>query len=75
MNNFCDHLYATLYAISYHLYDLKIVKNTHERVLPLVKLQAKPATLPKVALFQGCFHVFKIVQMVSNRAERLVLKM
>ena len=29
----------------------------------------RPSTLLKVALLHGCFHVFKIVRMVTNRAE------
>ena len=33
-------LIVTLYAIWYHLYNLKNVKNTHGGVLHLVKLQA-----------------------------------
>ena len=33
--------YVMLYAIWYHLYNLKNVKNTHGGVLLLVKLQAK----------------------------------
>ena len=45
-------------AIWYNLYNLKKVKNTHGGVLLLVKLQAKPATLLKVTLFIGVFHVF-----------------
>ena len=45
-------------AIWYHLYNLKNVKNTHGRVLLLVKLQAKPATLLKVTLVHGCFSRF-----------------
>ena len=38
------------------LVQVKIVKNTHERVLLLVKLQA--ATLRKVTLLHGCFSRF-----------------
>ena len=49
------------YAISYHLYHLKNVKNTHGGVLLLVTLHT----------FMGVFHIFKIVQMVPNRAKHL----
>ena len=60
-------------AIWYHLYNLKSVKITHGRafentrggVLLLV-------ILLKITLLHGCFHVFKIVQMVSNRAKHLL---
>ena len=45
-------------AIWYYLYDLKNLKNTHGEVLILVKLQAKPATLLKLALLHGCFSRF-----------------
>ena len=34
-------LYVPLYAICYHLYNLKNVKNIHEEVLLLVKFQAE----------------------------------
>ena len=46
------------YAIWYHLYNLKNVKNTPEEVSLLVKLQAKPTTLLKVTLLHGCFSRF-----------------
>ena len=42
------------------------MKNTHGRVLLLVKL---PATLLKVTLHYGVFPIFKIVQMVKNCAK------
>ena len=42
-------------SIWYHLYNFKNVKNTHGGVLLLVKLQAHPATLPKVTLLHGYF--------------------
>ena len=54
-------------AIWYHLYNLKNVKSSHRGVLLLVKLQATAATLLKVTLLHGCFHVLKIVQMVPSR--------
>ena len=53
-------------AIWYHLYNIKNVKKTHGGVLLLVKLQ--PATLLKLTLPMGVFYVFKIAQMVPNRA-------
>ena len=40
MNTFKVLSYVMVYAFWYHLYNLKIVKNTHGVVLPLVKLQA-----------------------------------
>ena len=40
-------------AICYHLYSLKIVKNTHGGGLLL-----EPATLLKVTLLHGCFSRF-----------------
>ena len=43
-----------LCVIWYHVYNLKIVKNTHKGVLLLVKWQA----LLKVALLHGCFSRF-----------------
>ena len=46
-------LYETLCAIYYHLYNLKIVKNTHGRVLILEKLQAKSNTPPRESY--SCF--------------------
>ena len=39
--------YVMLYAIWYHLYNLKNVKSTHEGVLLLVKLQAKACNFTK----------------------------
>ena len=48
--------YVMFCAICYHLCNLKNAKNTHGRVLLLVKLQAfKAATLLKVKLLHGCF--------------------
>ena len=40
----------------------------------VVKLQAKPATLLKVTPLHGCFHVFKIVQIVPNCATHLIFR-
>ena len=42
--------YVMRFAIWYHLYNSKNVKNTHGGVLLLVKLQLEPATLLKVTL-------------------------
>ena len=42
-----------LWAICYHLYNFKNLKNTHGRVLLL-----DSATLLKVKLFHGCFSRF-----------------
>ena len=55
--------YVVRCAIWYHLHNLKNVKNTHERVLILVKLQAsslKPPTSLKLTLLHGCFSRFLI---------------
>ena len=46
-------LYVTLCAIWYHLYNLKIVKTTHGRMIHLVKLQAT-----KRKLLHDCFSRF-----------------
>ena len=59
-------------AIWYHLYNLKNVKNNHGGVLLLVTLQAKACNLLKVTLLMCVFHVFYIVQMVSNRVKHLI---
>ena len=40
-----DSLYVMLCVIWYHLYNLRNVKNTHEGVLLLVKLQARSLQL------------------------------
>ena len=45
--------YVMFWVIWYHLHYSKNVKNIHERVLLLVKLQK--ATLLKVTLLRGCF--------------------
>ena len=50
--------FVVRWAIQYHLYRLKKVKNTHGRVLLLVKLQVKYATLLKVTLSHGYFSPF-----------------
>ena len=44
------------------------VKNTHGGVLLLVKLKAEACKFTKSNTSMGVFHVFKIVQMVPNRA-------
>ena len=46
------------------LYNFKNVKNTHGGVLLVILL--------KVSLLRGCFHVFYIVQIMPNRAKRLI---
>ena len=50
--------FVMLCAFWYHLYSLKNEENTHGGVLLLIKLKAKPATLLKVTLLHGFFHVF-----------------
>ena len=47
-------LYVMLCVISYHLYNLKNVKNTHGGVLLLVNLLAKACNLLKVTLLHEC---------------------
>ena len=46
-------------TIWYHLYNLKIVRNTYGEALLLV-LQVKPATLLKVTPYMDVFYVFKL---------------
>ena len=59
------------YGIRYHLYKSKNVKNTHRGVLPLVTLQASAYNFAKTNTPPWVFfHLFKIVQMVPNRAKR-----
>ena len=48
-------IYVVRYAIWYHLYNLKNVKNTHGRVLFLVKLQAEACNFTKSNTPPGCF--------------------
>ena len=56
LNFFCNQLIPVMrYAIWYHLYILKNVKNTHGEVLVLVKLQAE---VLKLAILHGCFSRF-----------------
>ena len=68
-------LYVTLCAIWCHINNLKNVKDTHEGVLLLIKLQAEAYNFSKVALLHGCFfHVFNIVLVVASRAKCLISK-
>ena len=61
-----------LFAICYPLYNLWNLKNTHGRVLLLVKLQASAYSFTKKKYSSiGVIHVVRIVQMVPNRAKRL----
>ena len=49
------------------------MKNIHGGMLLLVKLQASACNFTKkYHSSMGFFHVFKIVQMVPNRAKRLI---
>ena len=50
--------YVVRCAIWYLSYNLKNVKNTHGRVLLLVKLQALACNLLKVTFLHGCFSRF-----------------
>ena len=62
-----------LYAIRYRLYNLKNVKNLHEEVLLLVKMQVSSCYFTKnIIPTWVLFTFFYIVQMVSNRAKRLI---
>ena len=54
-------------AIWYHLYNLKNVKNTHWRVLILIKFQALACNFTKIDTPRWVFFTFYIVQMVPNR--------
>ena len=56
----------------YHLYVLKNVKNTHGWLILLVKFRIQLETFFKYHSSMGVFHVFKIAQMDSNRAKRLI---
>ena len=57
------------YTIWYHLSNLKNVKNTHGGVVILVKFQAEACNVTKINTpTWSVFHVFKIGQMVPNRA-------
>ena len=38
-------------------------------IIIIIMIIIRSSTLLKVALLHGCFHVFKIVRMVTNRAE------
>ena len=49
-----------IYAIWYHLYNLKNVKNTHEGVLYLAKLQASLQLYSKKYLSMGVFTFFDL---------------
>ena len=59
-------LFVMRCVIWYHLCCLKSMKNTHRGVLFFVKLQE---SIPLWVFFK----VFKIVQMVPNRAKHLIL--
>ena len=50
--------YVILYAIWYHLYNLKNKKNTHEVVLFLVKLQAKACNFTESSTLPWVFFKF-----------------
>ena len=57
-------------AICYHLYNLKNMKNTHEGVLLLRKLHAKPCNFTKSNaapwVFFTFFKLYKWYQIVQN---------
>ena len=61
-------------AIWYRFYNLKNVRNTHGGVPLLVKLQDSACHFTKSNTHPwGFFHVFKIVQMVPNRVNHLII--
>ena len=62
------------YAIWYHLYNLKNVKNITSVTFSKVA-GFQPATLLKVTLLHGVFHIFYIVQMVPNRAKHHICRL
>ena len=67
---YCESSLAFVFPhITVPIVQIKNVKNNH--VVVLLKL-LQPATLLKVTILHGCFHVFEIVQMVPNRAIRLM---
>ena len=59
-----------LCATWYHLYNLKKETSNQGGVILLVKLQALACNFTKYHSSMGVSHVFKIVQMVPNRAKR-----
>ena len=63
-------IYAMFCAIWNHSYNFKNMKNTHGGVLLLVELQPFTRILAFNFLksSMGVFHIFKIVQMVPDRA-------
>ena len=63
--------YVILSAICYHLGNFENVKKTHGGVLLSVKLQVEACDFTDRTLLHVFYHVFKIVQMVSNCAECL----
>ena len=61
-------------AIWYRFYNLKNVRNTHGGVPLLVKLQNSACHFTKSNTHPWVFfHVFKIVQMVPNRVNHLII--
>ena len=63
-------------AISYHLYDLKNVKNTHggvKLVKLLILVLVKLLILLKLTLLHGCFSRFSNCTKVPNRATHHIL--
>ena len=61
-------------AIWYRFYNLKNVRNTHGGVPLLVKLQDSACHFTKSNTHPWVFfHVFKIVQMVPNRVNHLII--
>ena len=62
------------YAIRYHLYNLKTVKNNHGRVLLLVKLQALACNFTKRAVLHGCLLRFLNLHKLYHIAQRITNK-
>ena len=65
--------FVMLFAIWYHLYNVKNMKSTHRGVLLLIKLQASVYSFTKSIIpSMSAFQVFKIVQMVPVCTKSLI---
>ena len=65
-------LYLWCFAWFVPFVRFKNVKNTHGWLILLVKFRIQLETFFKYHSSMGVFHVFKIAQMDSNRAKRLI---
>ena len=50
--------YETLFAVKHHLHNLKSVKNSHQRVLLLVKLKAKASNFTNSTTHSWYFKLY-----------------